>query len=119
MLVGWDAGSAPGNRPDLEWGLVVHAAEATGTTGLRGAAPRVVVLLAAALALPAWFGANLDALWDVLAELSGPTALVLEGWAALERADEVGAARIRSVFAERARQDPPWAALLVTGPAQN
>ena len=36
--------------------------------------------VAAALGLPAYFGRNLDALWDCLTDLDGPTALVLADW---------------------------------------
>lgn len=39
-----------------------------------------------ALGLPAWFGRNLDALDEALADLVGPTALVLASWTTYARA---------------------------------
>ena len=69
--------------------------------------------LAAALALPAWFGANLDALWDCLADLPRPTALVLAGWDGFAEAEPVDALRFLDLFAERARQDPAFVVVLV------
>ena len=43
--------------------------------------------LATASGFPSWFGGNLDALWDSLTDLTGPTALVLERWTRLARAE--------------------------------
>lgn len=44
---------------------------------------------AAALKLPDWFGRNLDALYDALTDLEGPSTINLVGWedAALSLAD--------------------------------
>jgi RNAse (barnase) inhibitor barstar len=68
--------------------------------------------LAEALRLPAWFGANLDALWDCLTDLPGPTALVLAEWRGYERAEPEQARRVLQLFVERTRSDPPFAVLL-------
>ena len=37
-------------------------------------------ILAETLALPEWYGHNLDALYDCLTELDGPVHLVLHNW---------------------------------------
>lgn len=71
--------------------------------------------LAAALTLPSWFGANLDALWDSLADLDRPTALVLTGWDAFAAAEPDGARRFLELFGDRVREDPPFAVLLAPG----
>jgi RNAse (barnase) inhibitor barstar len=76
--------------------------------------PELYRALAAALALPAWFGANLDALWDCLADLQRPTALVLAGWGGFAEAEPVDALRFLDLFAERARQDPAFVVVLAT-----
>lgn len=70
-----------------------------------------------ALGLPAWFGANLDALWDSLRDLSGPTALVLTDWAACASAEPERWRRFLALFAERAATAPPFAVLLTSPPA--
>jgi len=71
--------------------------------------------LATALALPSWFGANLDALWDSLADLDRPTALVLTGWDGLAAAEPDGAGRFLELFADRVREDPAFVVLLAAG----
>ena len=68
--------------------------------------------LASALGLPDWFGANLDALWDCLADLPGPTVLVLESWQNYARREPEVWRRILGVLAERTGQPPPFAVLL-------
>jgi RNAse (barnase) inhibitor barstar len=69
--------------------------------------------LARSLDLPSWFGANLDALWDCLTDLTEPTALVLAEWARYEDAEPVQAPRFIRLLQERTRCDPPFAVLLV------
>ncbi len=70
------------------------------------------VEVAHALELPDYFGANLDALWDCLTDLIGPTALLWPGWAelAVSRADQWG--RLMPVLAARTRQQPAFALVL-------
>ena len=68
--------------------------------------------LAAAAGLASWFGGNLDALWDSLTDLTGPTALILERWTRLARAEPTEWPRILAVLEERARIDPPFAVVL-------
>ena len=114
-------------RPPLTPGVYRAAGAGPTAAALRGAGwdarvvaparstPDLYAALAAALDLPDWFGANLDALWDCLAELRAPTALVLAGWDAFARAEPVDARRVADLLAERARQDPPLVAVLVRG----
>ncbi len=68
--------------------------------------------LAAAADFPDWFGANLDALWDTLTDLRGPTALVLERWTRLARAEPHDWSRILATLEERAAISPPFAVVL-------
>ncbi len=68
--------------------------------------------LAAAAGWPAYFGANLDALWDSLTDLPGPTALVLDRWPRLAMAEPRDWPRILAVLEERTATDPPLAVVL-------
>ena len=70
-----------------------------------------------ALALPAWSGGNLDALWDSLRDLTAPTALVLTDWAAYASAEPERWGRFLELFADRADVAPPFAVLLTPGGA--
>ncbi len=66
----------------------------------------------AGLDLPGWTGANLDALWDVLTDLTAPTALVWRGHATFAVARPDPWRRILAVLEERAAQQPPFAVVL-------
>jgi RNAse (barnase) inhibitor barstar len=68
--------------------------------------------LASALRLPDWFGRNLDALWDVLTDLSAPTALVLTDWTRLPRARPDRWASIMATLTERTLIAPAFAVVL-------
>lgn len=68
--------------------------------------------LAEALGFPAWFGRNLDALWDCLTDLDRPTVLIIEGWAGFATESARAAGDIRSVLDDRTREDPPFAVVL-------
>lgn len=73
----------------------------------------LLAALATALALPDWFGHNLDALDEALGDLSGPTVLLWDGWGPLARADGATFAVVLEVLGERAGHGgPPFAALL-------
>jgi RNAse (barnase) inhibitor barstar len=112
-------------RPPLTPGIyrvadAVRAGDALGRAGwdVRHAAAarssaELYPALATALALPSWFGANLDALWDGLADLDRPTALVLTGWDRFAAAEPDDARRFLDLFADRVREDPPFVVLLV------
>jgi RNAse (barnase) inhibitor barstar len=86
------------------WSAVVVPAASSTAGFYRG--------LAAAAGFPGWFGANLDALWDTLTDLTGPTALVLERWTRLARAEPEDWPRILATLEERTRIDPPFAVVL-------
>lgn len=60
--------------------------------------------IAAVLDFPAHYGANLDALWDCLSELEGPTALVWQGWADLAIGEPQQWARLLGVLRARAEE---------------
>lgn len=49
-----------------------------------------------------YLGANLDALWDVLGDLTEPTVLLWPGWDELAVADPAGTARLLAVLEQRA-----------------
>ena len=65
--------------------------------------------LAYAAGFPDWFGANLDALWDTLTDLSGPTALILARWTRLARAEPHDWPRILATLEQRTAIGPPFA----------
>jgi RNAse (barnase) inhibitor barstar len=88
---GWEVGVVPASTTDAElWdGLV------------------------AALGLPDWFGRNLDALDEALADLVRPTALVLAGWTAYATARPERWRRLLHVLEAVAdRPEPPLVVLL-------
>ena len=62
-----------------------------------------------ALDFPAWYGRNLDALWDCLTDLRKPTALVWARWSrlALRRPDDW--ARVLEVLTDRTLEAPAFA----------
>jgi RNAse (barnase) inhibitor barstar len=64
------------------------------------------------LDLPDYTGANLDALWDVLTDLTGPTALVWPHHGTFATARPERWQRILAVLEERAAKDPPFALVL-------
>lgn len=64
------------------------------------------------LGLPDWFGANLDALWDVLTDLDQPTALVLERWTRFATVRPADWSRVLDVLTERTETTPPFAVVL-------
>ena len=77
-----------------------------------GSAAELYTSLARALGLPAWFGRNLDALWDCLTDLEEPTALVLQQWDRLADGDPEHAVQLLRLFGDRTEVDPPFAAVL-------
>lgn len=60
--------------------------------------------LGPALGLPDHYGGNLDALWDCLRDLDGPTVLLWDGWGPLAREDKPGFAKLVRLFRDRAAQ---------------
>ena len=65
-----------------------------------------------ALQLPAWFGHNLDALWDCLTDLQTPTAVLWRRWDGLEAAQPTDAARLLDLLRDRTTQPPDFAVVL-------
>ena len=65
-----------------------------------------------ALAFPAWYGANLDALRDSLWDTAPRTLLLWDGWGTLARDDEAAFAAVLEILQERSTEDPPFVALL-------
>lgn len=61
--------------------------------------------LVVGLGLPGWFGRNLDALAEALADLTAPTALVLAAWSTYARARPERWERLLHVLRERADRD--------------
>ena len=70
--------------------------------------------IAAGLRFPDWFGRNLDALADLLADPRPDTVLVWEDWPVLADADPAAFAGILEVLRERA-EAPGFAVLLPSG----
>ncbi len=60
-----------------------------------------LVAVGESLALPDYYGRNLDALEECLAELEGPVLLLWDGWSVLARADERAFRSVVDVFAAR------------------
>lgn len=95
--------------------LVRRITAAGWRTGvLSGANDRAAVLrgIGRALGFPDHYGANLDALWDCLTDLTEPTALIWRDWQDLAADHPDDWARVRSVLRERLASDPPFALIL-------
>lgn len=71
--------------------------------------------LAQAMAFPAYFGRNLDALVDCLRDVAGPTVLVWDGWSLLTQADPGAGRAIAEILRARAAGGG-FAAVLVARP---
>ncbi len=67
----------------------------------------------AALTFPRYWGRNLDALWDCLTDLTGPTALVWVGWDDLAVAAPDDWAAVMAVLTDRVAASPPFTLVLV------
>lgn len=86
------------------WSVVVVPPATSAAAFYRG--------LAAAAGWPEWFGGNLDALWDSVTDLTGPTAVVLDRWTRLAMAEPRNWPRLLAVLEERTRVAPPFAVVL-------
>lgn len=67
--------------------------------------------IAAGLGFPHYFGANLDALWDVLRGIRMPTAVIIE-WRRFAAAEPDRADRVLTVLEQRSEVEPPFAVVL-------
>lgn len=65
-----------------------------------------------ALAFPAYYGRNLDALHDCLRDVAVPTVLLWDGWGPLAREEPGAFGAVLSVLRERAAVRPGFAVLL-------
>jgi RNAse (barnase) inhibitor barstar len=72
----------------------------------------LLTAMAATLAFPGWFGHNLDALADCLADVATPTVLLWDGWGPLAREDPATFGSVLEILAERTTTDPAFAVLL-------
>lgn len=91
------------------WSVAALDAPATKSGVLAG--------IGRALGFPRYYGRNLDALWDCLADLDRPTALVWAGWEEFALGDPDGWAGVMGVLKDRAadseHQDAAGAPFLV------
>ena len=78
----------------------------------RESLPDVLRALGEALAFPAHYGQNLDALNDCLRDLAGPTVLLWDAWGGFARADLRWFPVVVDVLAHRGDDDPPIEVLL-------
>lgn len=105
----------------------VHlAAKRAGIPDYRGAGWRVARLRGGAtksdalagigreLGFPAWYGVNLDALWDCLTDLTTPTVLIWSGWERLAVSDPDAWSAIVGILGDRAEAQPPFAVWFLT-----
>lgn len=70
--------------------------------------------LAEGLGFPAWYGRNLDALYDVLTEPTEPTSLTIYGWDALADALGEKAGPLRRVLEDAGLENPSLTVLLLS-----
>ncbi|SDU95371.1 Barstar (barnase inhibitor) [Microlunatus sagamiharensis] len=68
--------------------------------------------LTSALALPGWFGRNLDALEEALHDLERPTALVVAAWWAYATARPDRWASLLELLTGRSAEEPPLLVVL-------
>ena len=91
------------------WSVAALDAPATKSGVLAG--------IGRALGFPRYYGRNLDALWDCLADLDRPTALVWAGWEEFALGDPDGWAGVMGVLKDRSadseHQDAAGAPFLV------
>lgn len=74
--------------------------------------PGVLAAIGEALAFPAYYGRNLDALNDCLRDLPGPTVLLWDAWGGFARAEAARFGVLVRVLGERDADDRPVEVLL-------
>lgn len=87
----------------------------TGVFTATGAGDRRTVLrgIGRALSFPSYYGANLDALWDCLTDLTRPTALAWRGWQHFAAEHPADWTAVRTVLTERTGIGPGFALVLM------
>lgn len=96
--------------------LRLHLAQAGWDSGiLMGSKNRTAVLrgIGQVLEFPDYYGANLDALWDCLTDLTEPTALVWHHWQDFAAEHPRDWAMLRTLLTERMAEKPPFALILI------
>lgn len=73
----------------------------------------VLIRMGEAFGFPDYYGANLDALADCLADLAEPTTLEWSGWETLQASDPTSFGRIVLVLDDRADVEPAFTVFLV------
>ena len=69
--------------------------------------------LAEGLGFPAWYGRNLDALFDLLTEPTEPATLTIYDWDTLSSTLGDKAARLRRVLEDAGQENPALTVLLL------
>ena len=69
--------------------------------------------LSEGLGFPAWYGRNLDALYDLLTEPTEPATLTVYSWDALARTLGAKAAPLRRVLEDAGQANPALTVLLL------
>ena len=69
--------------------------------------------LAEGLGFPAWYGRNLDALFDLLTESTEPATLTIYDWDTLSSTLGDKAARLRRVLEDAGQENPALTVLLL------
>lgn len=73
----------------------------------------VLVRMGEALGFPGYYGANLDALADCLADLGEPTGLEWAGWQTFQAQDPAAFGQVVLVLDDRTEQQPAFAVWLL------
>ncbi|MBO9520316.1 MAG: barstar family protein [Nocardioidaceae bacterium] len=120
------AGLLAGHRDPgvYRWHAAFHVADVQHTVEQCGTAfgyvdgwthttkDEVLEAFAETFSFPDWFGRNLDALRDCLADVPGPRVLLWDGWSPLARSEEQTFDAIMDILAERAGGDDRFSVLL-------
>lgn len=78
-----------------------------------GGKREVLERMGEAFGFPDYYGANLDALADCLADLAEPTTLEWSGWQTLQADDPAGFGQVVLVLDDRTEQEPAFAVWLL------
>ncbi|WP_051217756.1 barstar family protein [Nocardioides insulae] len=101
------------------WGFAVVALDPAPSEVHGSAKADALTAFKAALDLPAYVGANLDALWDGLREIAEPLLVLWEGWELLAEADPHAFRSLVRLLTRRAQQGGFSVLLRGDGPASD